>query len=204
MSARAVAGLLLALAAGGCGGLPPTHYYLLESRADAVPAARADGLLVGVRPFRVDPPYDQDRIVYRVGADSPEVGFYEYHRWAAPLGRMLPVVVADALAGVPGIASIDPVQPGRRYSAWLRGRVLAFEEVDLPSGERVRVRLELSLVDEAGETLWSERVAGEATARSDTVPNIVERMRAVLEERLAQSRGSLARAIADARRNEPG
>ena len=28
--------------------------------------------------------------MYRVGEDSPEVGFYAYHRWAAPLSRMLP------------------------------------------------------------------------------------------------------------------
>ena len=32
-----------------------------------------------MRSFDVDPPFDQDRIVYRVGAESPEIGFYAYH-----------------------------------------------------------------------------------------------------------------------------
>ena len=71
----------------GCKAMPTTHYYILEPRAGSSDDAGA-GVAVGVLPFEVDPPYDQDRIVYRIGADSPKVGFYEYHRWAAPLSRM--------------------------------------------------------------------------------------------------------------------
>ena len=61
-----------------------------------------------VEAFLVDPPYDQDRLVYRVGRNTPEVGFYDYHRWAAPLSRMLPKVVADSFGTVRGVASIEP------------------------------------------------------------------------------------------------
>ena len=196
-----LAGIALLAWTIGCKAVPPTRYYVLEPRAAAARDAGADGsvsggLAVGVRAFRVDPPYDQDRIVYRVGAESPEVGFYEYHRWAAPLGRMLPTLVADALEGVPGIASIGPAQPGGSYSAWLRGRVVALEEVDLPEGERVRVRLVLSLAGPDGETLWSHRLSGEAAVQAGNVATVVERMRAVLEEQLTASRTGLAAAIA--------
>ena len=94
--------LLTPLLFAACGGKrPPNHYYLLGAPAagdETVrrPATDPEGLRVGVRSLHVDPPYDRDSIVYRVGADSPEVGFYAYHLWAAPLARMLPGVVAAA------------------------------------------------------------------------------------------------------------
>ena len=69
-SARALA-VALPLALCGCGSVPPTHYYVLEPqdvpRIEAFGTATARGLAIGVETFRVDPPYDQDRIVYRVG-----------------------------------------------------------------------------------------------------------------------------------------
>ena len=99
----------LAVALSGCGGPPATHYYLLEvtPKVEARSTAAERGVTVGVRSFQVDPPYDQDRIVYRVGADSPEVGFYEYHRWAAPLSHMLPRLVCAAYGDVEGVGRIQ-------------------------------------------------------------------------------------------------
>ena len=64
---------------------------------------------VGVKAIHVDPPYNRDSIVYRIGSDSPEVGFYAYHQWAAPLTRMLPGVVADALSGIDGLELIGRI-----------------------------------------------------------------------------------------------
>ena len=132
MSRRVGAPLLAAaaLAAVACGGVPATYYYVLEAAdSPADVAARRDGPSIGVRSFRVDPPYDQDRLVYRVGDDSPEVGFYAYHRWAAPLARMLPTVVAASLEGIAGARTIEPAAPGRGYDLWLEGNVTTFEEV---------------------------------------------------------------------------
>jgi uncharacterized lipoprotein YmbA len=96
-TALAVAGILGTLAA--CGRGPATHYYLLEPREETSSAAAGSAATVGVRAFHVEPPYDQDRIVYRVGLESSEIGFYAYHRWAAPLSRMVPRVVAEGLDG---------------------------------------------------------------------------------------------------------
>ena len=84
----------------GCRATPAMNYYVLEPRSGAS-ADAPDGVRVGVLPFEVDPPYDQDRIVYRIGADSPKVGFYEYHRWAAPLSRMLPRIASKLLPMIP-------------------------------------------------------------------------------------------------------
>ena len=156
-SARALA-VALPLALCGCGSVPPTHYYVLEPqdvpRIEAFGTATARGLAIGVETFRVDPPYNQDRIVYRVDEGSAEVGFYAYHRWAAPLERMLPRVVAAAYSGVLGAKSIEPITSGRSYDAIMRGRVLVFEEIDTPDGLRVRVHVTLRLDASDGTELW--------------------------------------------------
>ncbi len=113
--------------------LPPTHYYVLELDPGAADGAAgaADGggapptprrRTIGVRPFAVDAPYDQDRIVYRVGEGSAEVGFYSYHLWAAPLPSMLPAAVATGLEGATGrerdrTGRLRPAVPARFSTA---------------------------------------------------------------------------------------
>ena len=86
---------------GGCGGKrPPVHYYTLGPAEISSSTWRSNndaGLDVGVNAFHVELPYARDKIVYRIGEQSPEVAFYAYHRWAGPLlspwsesGKILP------------------------------------------------------------------------------------------------------------------
>jgi len=188
-SAALTAALAVALVlSGGCGGsVPPTHYYVLEAQ-DVSVAPLSGALNVGVDRFDVDPPYDQDRIVYRVGDDSAEVGFYAYHRWAAPLERMLPRFVASAYADVPGLRSIEPAVPGRDYDAYLRGRVAAIEEIDTAEGQRVRIRLDLRLVIDDRD-VWAAQIRESASLTADGVADVVERIRSAIDEGL---RGTIA------------
>ena len=202
--------LAAALAAVSCGRIPPTHYYMIELRppaggaGDAASgaggshdgAAQAGGLVVGVAPFHVDPPYDQDRIVYRVGSGSPEVGFYTYHRWAASLSRMLPGAVAAALDGVAGLASIEPAAPGRDYPATLDGRLRVLEEIDLPEGQQVRLHLSLALRLADDTPVWSGEVRGERTIRAGAVDELVAGFTETLEAALREARDDLQRALA--------
>ena len=52
----------------GCSQVPPTHFYVLEMQESAAVRAQSEeGWAIGVRSFVVDAPYDQDRIVYRLG-----------------------------------------------------------------------------------------------------------------------------------------
>jgi uncharacterized lipoprotein YmbA len=184
-----------------CGGKrPPNHYYLLgapasQEEAEPSPSAGSEGLHIGVKALHVDPPYDRDSIVYRVGVDSPEVGFYAYHLWAAPLSRMLPGVVASAFEGAEGIGTIEPVVPGRSYAAYVTGRVLAFEEVDLPEGQRVRISLSLRLRLADGDELWTGRLSGESGLQTDSVADIVDAMRSLVSELLREARTDLASAL---------
>ena len=189
---------MLAAMLVGCGGPPATHYYLLEltPQVAADTAAGAERrLTVGVRTFQVDPPYDQDRIVYRVRERSSEVGFYAYHRWAAPLSRMLPLAVATGLEGADGLRLIEPVVNGRSYDAYLVGRVLTLEEVDHSGGQDIVVRLKLALRTDDGAELWSEVLTAEDTINTKDVGEIVERMSRVVGEAIEGARSSFGQAI---------
>ena len=156
-----------------CRSAPTTRYYVLApsmTTPESSPTSSGStGLRVGVEPFTVDPPYDRDQLVYRLGADSVEVGFYSYHRWAAPLSELVAVAMAEGLRGTPGIEIIEPWTSGGDYTALLHGRVIYLEEIDVPGEQQARLRLELRLVDLDGATIWSQEVFGSASGQSDTV-----------------------------------
>jgi uncharacterized lipoprotein YmbA len=206
MTARAtrLAVVVAAILLAACSSLPPTHYYVLELEPEAAPAAAAGSAAagavpaawtIGVRPFAVDAPYDQDRIVYRHGERSPEIGFYAYHVWAAPLSEMIPGAVSTGLRGAAGVAALEPVVTGRRYDAFLHGRVLAVEEIDLPDSQSVRASIELRLHAHDGGELWSELVEARADTHSSDVAEIVKALGSALGEALGETRAELGRVV---------
>jgi uncharacterized lipoprotein YmbA len=190
---------LCGLLVGCAGGMPTTHYYLLrpplERPTEAPGADRAEGLTVGVEEFAVDPPYDQDRIVYRVGRDSSEVGFYAYHRWASPPGRLVSIALAELLRGTPGIAAIEPATSTGDYSARLRGRVVYLEEVDSGDVQEARVGLEIGLFDPTGQALWSQTLNGTASGQAASGEEVVLLVRRAFESALETARQGLQAAL---------
>jgi len=196
--------LAIALVLASCSSLPPTHYYVVEidpqasSKVGAAGDDPARAWTIGVRPFAVDSPYDQDRIVYRVGEGSAEVGFYAYHLWAAPLSSMLAAAVATGLEGADGVGMVEPITAGRTYRAILDGRVLAIEEIDLADRQVVRAEIELRLKGLDGAELWSDVVAARGETRTEEVGDIVEAVTVALGEALAAARQSLGAALAKA------
>jgi len=185
--------LLFSTAGTGCTTIPQTHYYLLRPEINSTPPTTIiqQGLEVGVKYFLVDPPYDQDRIVYRVGSGSSEVGFYAYHRWAVPLSQMLPKLVVDRFSGISGIASIEMIRPGRPYAATFEGKVISFEEIDTPEGQQIHARIFLSLRLRDGSVIWSNVFTEISPSEAVTVGDIVEKMRSTLVVLLTRGRQSL-------------
>ena len=186
---------------GGCmgGSLPPTHYYTLRPAGDGSAAGgateAADGWRVGVDSIAVDPPYDQDRLVYRSSRDPSEVGFYYYHRWASPLGRLLQVALVDSLASVEGIRSIEPVSSGVDYDGRLGGRLLVLEEFDSAEGQEVRLTLELALRDAEGDPVWSETLSETASGRMEDVAGVAELARRAVDQALRRAADGLGPAL---------
>ena len=188
--------LIVGLAVAGCGGrVPTTHYYVLEP-PDGARSVAASGLTIGVPAVRVAAPYDQDRIVYRVGENSVEVGFYAYHRWAAPLGRMLSPIIADACQGLAGVQRIEPAEADGQYDAYLHGHLTTLEEIDTPDGVRVLVRLDLRLVRN-GVTVWSDTVEHETAIDGNDVPDVVQGMASSIRTAVRTVQPALHAALTD-------
>jgi len=186
---------VLALLVAACSGVPPTHFYVLEPQ-DGVRATAGDGLRVGVRPFEVDPPYDQQRIAYRIGVGSPEIRFYAYHQWAAPPARLMAGRVAAGLAVAEGIGSIEPLRSAHEYDAVLEGRILALEEIDEPDGQHVRVTIALALHPRAAAgPVWSYRLEAQGVTTAREVGGVVEAMNEALERALADAARDLGAAL---------
>ena len=195
--------LTLAVLLGACAGgpEPAVHYYELAPPAGAPadegrPAVDTDGLTIGVDSFAVDPPYDQDRLVYRLGADGPEVGFYHYHRWAAPLGRLAAVAIARGLEGARGVATIEPSRTDRGYQARLEGRVVRLEEVDEPGRQAIHLIVELALTADDGGELWTDRLAATSELAAPEPGEVMAAVRRAWAELTTSARRAVEEALA--------
>ena len=174
----------------GCRSMPATHYYMLAPPAANPAEASTTGLDLGIEPFRVDPPYDTDEVVYRMGPDALEVGFYAYHRWSAPLGHLVASALADGLRGTEGLARVEPASALREYDAVLRGRVICLEELDRSSGQEARIEVEVEWVVD-GEVRWHHRVKGQVTGQAEEVAEILVMMQGAFSQVVAELRESL-------------
>ncbi len=164
------ASCLAASLAVGCasGGLPVTHYYTLSQpgtggvektvAGDDAGREASDGWALAVESLEVATPYDQDRLVYRERTEATEVGFYAYHRWAAPVGRLAQTALIEGLAGTPGIAAIRARGSNADFDAVLAGRIVYIEEVGAGAQE-ARASIELTLRGADGDALWSSSFA---------------------------------------------
>lgn len=198
----------------GCSAVPQIRYFELavpaSESAVETPAAtpQAPAILhLGVDELEVDPPYDQDRLVYRRSAESTEVGFYEFTRWAAPLGQLLQRDLVRQLQRRGDVGQVEELQGLRTYHRVLRGRVLQAEEVDLPDGRvAARLRLELQLADSDGNLCWRGEVGGEVTGHAADGAQVMallgraaeqlldEAGRQLSEQRAVPAEGQVARA----------
>ena len=190
--------ILITMGMTACGSVPATRYYLLETRATSVLPVSAPA--VWVEPFTVEPPYDQDRVVYRVGSDDVRVRFYPYDRWAVPLRDMVADLAAAALDGTGG-ARFQRVAGVREGGFSLRGRLVRLEEIDLPSGPSIRFRLDLALTDSHGREVYRRRLENETAVPATRVEGVVRQMQAALLAGLEQVRPEIAAAMAKV---EPG
>ena len=195
MRALVTAALCSILVASGCAKVPQVRYYDLAGNAGPAGSATDNGFAIGVREFLVDPPYDQERLVYREGEMSPEVGFYAYHRWASPLSRMLPTLVSRVMAQADDLQRTEPYRNGRSYDAMLGGRLIAFEELDLGGAPHVRVELVLHLENDAGRSLWTHRIGNRRAVPTDDVEQLVSAIRSILVDELSAVRPDVVAAL---------
>jgi ABC-type uncharacterized transport system auxiliary subunit len=96
--------------------------------------------------------------VYRTTPE--EIGFYEYHRWAADPRTMVTNAVVDHLraGGQFSMVSIYDGRPNNDYV--FSGRLEKLEEVDTQAGVKVEVAISAQITRVAtGATVWSNAVS---------------------------------------------
>jgi uncharacterized lipoprotein YmbA len=130
---------------------------------------------VAVRRFDTPDYIRQGRIVYR---ETPEeIGFYDYHRWAADPGTTITTAMMDALRSSPPFSLVVPYDGREQQECVLSGRVERLDEVDYGGGVRVEARILAELVNQrTGETLWTGDASDTAKIETRTVGSVVDAM----------------------------
>lgn len=166
----------------GCGGkIKYPNYYTLNLPAPPDPPAQQNvRTSIAVREFQAPGYLRQGPIVYR---RTPEqVGFYEYHRWAADPRALVTSAVIDHLraSGQYSMVSMYSERPDNEYI--FSGKLEKLEEVDYEAGVKVEVAIsaQITRVD-TGATVWSNSVSDVEPVSERNVPGVVSQMNRTME-----------------------
>jgi ABC-type uncharacterized transport system auxiliary subunit len=175
--AGAVLGLLAAVLAIGCGGVPKTHFYTLQVPSAPAPNDPKTNYVLGVEHFRAPEILRDDRIVYFV---SPtQINFYQYHRWGSDPATLLSDYTARWVESSGVFAQVKMLPARERVDYTLGGKVLNFEEVDSEGAAKVRMALALSLVRSSDHKLvWSGEKRQEAPLAEHGVEGVATALNA--------------------------
>ena len=175
---RALAFTLMVLAAvTGCAGKIryPSYYTLNLPPAPDPVAQDKPRASIAVREFQSPGYLPQGPIIYR--RTPEEIGFYEYHRWAAdPRAQVTNAVIDHLQAG--GQFSAVSKYDGRSNADYIfSGRLEKLEELDYEGGVKVEVAISAQLTTVAnGATAWSNTVFEAATVPKRSVTGVVSQM----------------------------
>jgi ABC-type uncharacterized transport system auxiliary subunit len=145
------------LVMAGCAGrIRYPNYYALELPSAPAPAlgdSRLPGT-VAVRRFEAPPYLRQGRIVYRQTPE--EIGFYDYHRWAADPAETVTAAVIDSLRSSRLFAFVKRYDSQGQQDYLLVGRLERLDEIDYGGSVRVEARLSAEVTNlRSGATVWT-------------------------------------------------
>jgi ABC-type uncharacterized transport system auxiliary subunit len=168
--------LMLLPALAGCGRVRYPRYYTLNVPPAPDPVADENpGTSIAVRQFQAPVYLRQGPIVYRTTPE--EIGFYEYHRWAADPRTAVTSAVVDHLraSGRYSAVSTYDGRPDNDYV--LSGRLEKLEEVDDKAGVRVGIAISAQITSvKSGATVWSNAVSEVQPVSQRTVAGVVSQM----------------------------
>lgn len=174
--------LAIGMALTGCGGKLryPTYYTLNLPAPPDPPAQESVRSSIAVREFQAPGYLKQGPIVYRTTPE--EIGFYEYHRWAADPRALVTGAVIDYLraSGQYSLVSMYNGRPDNDYI--FTGKLEKLEEVDYESGVKVEVAISAQITGvKTGATVWSNAVSEVGTVSQRNVPGVVSQMNRTME-----------------------
>lgn len=170
---------LLAVSAIGCGGVryPRTYMLDLDGGIVTAPTRPASLGVLTVRDFACPDYLCDGRIVYR--PTRTEVGYYEYHRWATTLRRMISDSVASRVRAGGAFTAVEPSQHAAGATYTLTGAIERLEEVDDGHDVQAIVTLSAELVDmRAHTTVWRHSEIASEPVRTRDVAAVVNSLSA--------------------------
>jgi ABC-type uncharacterized transport system auxiliary subunit len=173
--AAALSGIAaLSIGLTGCGSQRPIKYYQVTYPSKSFVAQDAINTTLLVHSFEASPLYLDNKIVY--GFESPEMGTYEYQRWAEPPVQIIQSALVRGLRASGRFQAVYTVRADPSGRFLLAGQLYDFKEVD---GASIMARLsfEVRLRDrKTGKTVWQHTYAYDQPAAEKTVPAFVEAM----------------------------
>jgi len=173
--------MILLAALSGCGRLRYPAYYTLNLPAPPdPPAGESVRNSIAVREFQSPGYLRQGPIVNR--ATPEEVGFYEYHRWAADPRMLVTTAVVDHMRANGQFSKVS-MYDGRPNNDYVfSGRLEKLEEVDYQAGVNVEVAIsaQITLVS-TGATVWSNAVSEMRPVSQRKVTAVVSEMNRTMD-----------------------
>jgi len=178
--------LALMLAVGttltGCGGRLryPTYYTLNLPAPPDPPPLESVRTSIAVREVQSPAYLRQGPIVYRTTPE--EIGFYEYHRWAADPRTLVASAVIDHLRASGQFFAVSMYNGQRDINYIFSGKLEKLEEVDYQAGAKVEVAIWAQITRaKTGVTVWSNAVFEVGTVSQKNVPGVVSQMNRTME-----------------------
>jgi ABC-type uncharacterized transport system auxiliary subunit len=171
--------LMLALlpALSGCGRVRYPAYYTLNLPAPPdPPAAESVRNSIAVREFQSPGYLRQGPIVYR--STPEEIGFYEYHRWAAEPRMLVTSAIVDHLRASAQFSAVSMYNGRPDINYVFSGKLEKLEEVDYDAGVKVAVVISAQIT---GATVWSNAVSETGTVSQRNVRGVVSEMNRTMD-----------------------
>jgi ABC-type uncharacterized transport system auxiliary subunit len=193
------AAVLATLALAACGSVRYPASYLLNLPAPPLEAEPSQGPLgpVAVREFRCPEYLCDGRIVYR--PTSEEVGFYEYHRWAASPRQAITESITHALRARSLFKSVAVHERGIEAAYVLIGSIEQLEEVDEGRDVRAVCTISAQLLDaRTGSVVWNQTATAAVPVRTRNVAGVVVSLSAASRTVIERLVASVAEELASA------
>ena len=167
---------VLVLALAGCGRVRYPKYYTLNVPPPPDPvAAETPRTSIAVREFQCPSYLRQGPIVYRTTPE--EIGFYEYHRWAADPRSFVTNAALDHLRASGRYAAVARYDGRSDNDYILSGKLEKLEEIDYRDGVKVEVAMSAQITSvKSGATVWSNAVSEVGSVAQRNVPGVVSQM----------------------------
>jgi len=161
----------------GCAGKIryPSYYTLNIPPASDPPPEENVRSSIAVREFQSPVYLRQGSIVYR--RTPEEVGFYEYHRWAADPRAQVTSAVVEHLRASNQFSTVSSYDGRSNADYIFSGRLEKLEEVDYDGGVKVEVAISAQITRvSSGTTVWSNAASEAGTVPQRSVPGVVSQM----------------------------